>query len=209
MLFGLAPADLALFSAASLALAAAPGPDNLFVLQQSLRHGWRVGCTITLGLCSGLVAHIAAVTLGVAAVLANSPAAAWALRLFGAGYLLYLAWQAWRSRTLASAQQARSHSGWRWYGQGIIMNLSNPKVAIFFLAFLPQFTQADRGSVAGQMVLLGLAFMATAFVVLVAIAVAADRLAPWLLASPQAQRRLQHLAALVFAFLALRLLFQS
>lgn len=201
------PADiLLLFVAASAALAVAPGPDNLYVLTQAAIHGRRAGILVTLGLCSGLLVHIAAVALGVAAIVRASAPAFAVLKALGAAYLLYLAWQAFRAGT--AQLQAGSSAPQRpqaLYLRGILMNVSNPKVAVFFLAFLPQFTDPARGAMAAQIVVLGIAFMLTALIIFSGIAWAADRLGGWLMRSKQAQSAINRLAGVIFVLLALRL----
>lgn len=134
------PAEVLLvFVAASAALAIAPGPDNIFVLTQSAIHGPQAGICITLGLCTGLLVHIAAVTLGVAALLKTSAVAFTTLKLVGAAYLVYLAWQAFRAgETQITTESQTAVSTKKLYLRGILMNVTNPKVAIFFLAFLPR-----------------------------------------------------------------------
>ena len=129
-----AEAQLGFFGIALL-LGLSPGPDNLFVLMQSATQGRRAGLLVTLGLCTGLLAHTAAVALGLAALLASSPAAFGALKLAGAAYLLYLAWGAWRAPAALSEQQGQpALQPWRLYGRGVLMNLSNPKVLAQALA---------------------------------------------------------------------------
>lgn len=198
---------LLIFIAASAALALAPGPDNIFVLTQSALHGRRTGIWVTLGLCSGLLVHIAAVALGIAALLQTSALAFALLKTAGAAYLLYLAWQALRAgasplKTAAGGAPARAAA---LYARGIIMNVTNPKVAIFFLAFLPQFTDLAHGPVAGQIIVLGLVFMVTSLFIFVAIACAAARLGDWLKKSPRAQVGINRLAGAIFVLLACRL----
>ncbi|WP_373701037.1 LysE family translocator [Neisseria dentiae] len=203
----LPPETIVLFTTASLALALSPGPDNLFVLTQSAVHGRRCGLLITLGLCSGLLVHISAVALGVAALLKTSAWAFTVLKIAGAAYLLYLAWLSFRagaSRIDRAAQPPAS--AWALYGRGVVMNITNPKVAVFFLAFLPQFTDPARGSVSMQIVLLGLLFMAAAWLVFSLIALAAARLGGWLQRSARAQTCLNRAAGTVFVLLAGRLL---
>jgi threonine/homoserine/homoserine lactone efflux protein len=151
------------FFGVALLLGLSPGPDNLFVLVQSAQRGWRVGLCVVLGLCLGIVGHTAAVALGLAAVVATSPMLFTVLKLCGAAYLAYLAWGAWHApvsvEESARAQEQRDvltlRSAMGWVGRGVVMNLTNPKVLIFFLAFLPQFADplaaapsADHG--AGQ-----------------------------------------------------------
>lgn len=201
--------DLALFVAVSIALAIAPGPDNLFVLTQSALYGVRAGLLITLGLCSGLVVHITAVACGVAAVFQTSSLAFDLLRFAGAAYLLLLAWQALRSGAADvpeasgdSAQRSRR----RLYLRGVLMNVSNPKVAIFFLAFLPQFADPARGPVPAQLAVLGLVFMACALCVFVIVAWMSGALGSLFRRSTAVRIALNRLAAGVFAALALRLI---
>lgn len=202
--------DLALqFVAVSAVLALAPGPDNLFVLMQSATGGRRRGVAVTLGLCTGLLAHTGAVALGVAAIFQASATAFAVLKYVGAGYLLYLAYGAFKAgaSTTADAASGRppEQSLRTLYLRGILMNVTNPKVAIFFLAFLPQFTHADAGPVPLQIVQLGALFIATALVVFGAIACAAGGLNGWLRRSPRAVPLMNKLTGLVFAGLAAKL----
>jgi len=201
------PADvLILFIAASAALAIAPGPDNLYVLAQSALHGHRTGLLITVGLCTGLMVHIGAVALGVATLVMTSVTAFTVLKIFGAAYLLYLAWCAFRAGSALVPQSAgpalRPLAS---YTRGVIMNISNPKVAIFFIAFLPQFADPSRGPVAMQILLLGAVFMLTAIVIFAAICLAAGRIGPWLKKSYRAQAVINRLTGTVFVLLAFRL----
>ncbi len=197
---------LTLFSIASLALALAPGPDNIFVLTQSALHGPRAGLMITLGLCTGLLVHTATVALGVAAIFQTSAAAFTLLKMIGAAYLLYLAWQAWRAGVLTATESASSSLPTRkLYSRGIIMNITNPKVAIFFLAFLPQFADPSRGSVTMQLLQFGALFIIATLLVFGAIALSAGYLGDRLKRSQRAQILMHRIAATVFAALALKL----
>ncbi len=197
---------LSLFFAASVALALAPGPDNIFVLTQSALHGRLSGFIVTLGLCTGLLVHTAAVSLGVAAIFQTSALAFNALKLIGATYLLYLAWQAVRAGAAQiSAQENVPLSRRKLYSRGILMNVTNPKVAIFFLAFLPQFANPANGSLALQMIMLGAVFMLAALIVFGAISWAAGFIGNWLKRSKQAQIVMNRFAGTVFVALALRL----
>ncbi len=197
---------LILFTSASLLLALAPGPDNIFVLTQSAVKGKLVGLVVTLGLCTGLIVHTSAVALGVAAIFQASATAFNLLKFAGAAYLLYLAWGAFRAGAESLEEQAsRELSLFRYYLRGIIMNVTNPKVSIFFLAFLPQFTHPERGHLPLQMLILGGLFILATLVVFGAISLLAAFLGQWLRQSDWAQRWLNRTAGTIFAGLALKL----
>jgi len=197
---------LAAFFTASVLLALAPGPDNIFVLTQSALHGKLSGLLVTLGLCTGLIVHTSAVAFGVAVIFQASALAFTALKLFGAGYLLYLAWGAFR----ASAREIKTGTGTgrslgRLYRRGIIMNVTNPKVSIFFLAFLPQFADPARGPLALQMIILGGVFILSTILVFGTIALLAGTIGSWLASSDKAQLIMNRVAGTVFVGLALKL----
>jgi threonine/homoserine/homoserine lactone efflux protein len=194
------------FTTASLVLACAPGPDNIFVLTQSSVHGWRTGIAVTLGLCVGLMVHTAAVALGVAVIFQQSEVAFTALKIVGAAYLLYLAYGAFKAgsvRVEASQEQAQPYSSM--FLRGIVMNVTNPKVAIFSLAFFPQFTSPERGSITVQVIMLGMLFIASALLVFSLISVAAGTISRRLLRSDKAQVALNRFAGIVFIGLAAKL----
>ena len=201
------PAEtLWLLFGASIALALAPGPDNLFVLAQSSVHGRTAGVRVTLGLCTGLVVHTAAVALGVAAILRTSAVAFSALKILGVVYLLYLAWHAYRAgKSDVEPTGGSMPSGRRLYFRGIVMNVTNPKVAMFFLAFLPQFADPALGSVALQLVCFGAVFAVAALIVFVSLSFAAGSFGGRVSRSPRAQTVLNRIAGTVYVGLALRL----
>ncbi len=197
---------LAAFFAASILLALVPGPDNIFVLTQSALHGKGAGLIIVLGLCSGLVAHSIAVALGIAIIFQTSALAFSALKFIGAGYLLYLVWQAFRSSATKLQGENGSPINFRkLYFRGVIMNITNPKVSIFFLAFLPQFADPNQGPVALQILLLGGLFICATVLVFSGIALLAGTLGQWLNRSESIQNILNKLAGTVFLGLALKL----
>lgn len=196
---------LAFFGIAVL-LALAPGPDNLFVLMQSALWGRRAGLFVVLGLCTGLLGHTAAVAAGLAAMFAASPMAFTAMKLAGAAYLAYLAWQALRDPgTAAQSERPPALSRGALYRRGIIMNLTNPKVLLFFFAFLPQFVAPAHGPVGLQIVVLGAVFMLATLLVFGAIAFFSGAFGQLLQRSPTASRWLNRLAGMVFLGLAVRL----
>ncbi|UZW60037.1 LysE family translocator [Lysobacter enzymogenes] len=200
------PQTLAAFFATALFLAVVPGPDNVFVLTQSALRGKRAGLWVVLGLCSGLLVHTAAVALGVAALFERSRLAFDLLKYAGAAYLLYLAWQSLRApaMTIEAGAGARGNAG-RLYLRGIVMNVSNPKVSIFFLAFLPQFVDKQAGSVTLQMLALGATFILATALVFGALALSAGAVGQRFARSQRAQRWMNRAAAAVFAGLAAKL----
>lgn len=199
--------SLTTFTLASFLLCLAPGPDNIFVLTQSALYGRKPGIFITLGLCTGLLVHTSLVALGVAAVFMVSAAAFTGLKLAGAAYLLYLAWGAFRAsgQSLEDGPNQTVPGAGALYRRGIVMNITNPKVAIFFLAFLPQFADPGGIGMTGQLFTLGLIFILLTLVTFIAIACLAGFIADWLRQSTRAQVILNRLAGVIFAGLALRL----
>ncbi len=202
----IAPHAAIAFFAASVLLALAPGPDNVFVLLQSAMHGRAAGLRVVLGLCTGLLVHTAAVAAGLAALFSASATAFAVVKWAGALYLAWLAWQAFRAPAgeIGSATAGQG-DGWAMYRRGVIMNLTNPKVAIFFLAFLPQFADPSRGAIWMQVVLLGALFIVATLLVFGSIAWFAGAVGLWLRRSPRARVTLNRAAGTVFLLLALRL----
>jgi threonine/homoserine/homoserine lactone efflux protein len=194
------------FFIASTLLAIAPGPDNVFVLTQSALHGKVSGLVVMFGLCTGLLVHTGAVAFGVAVIFQASAVAFTILKVVGASYLLYLAWQIFRAspeQIRMSGNQLKSLGAL--YRRGIIMNVTNPKVSIFFLAFLPQFADPERGSISLQMVALGGIFIMATVLVFGAVALVGGVLGDWLNRSTRAQRIMNCVAGTVFVGLALKL----
>lgn len=205
------------FFGVAIVLGLTPGPDNLFVLMQSAQHGWRTGLQVVIGLCLGIAVHTCAVALGLAAIILTSPTAFTVLKLVGALYLLWLAWGAWRSPANVTPTNAQEDAapmqhnkpGQRplaMIGRGFVMNLSNPKVLMFFLAFLPQFANPALGPVPPQIGILGLVFTLATLLVFGAIACFSGFFGSILQKSSTAQRILNRIASVVFAGLAIRLL---
>ena len=198
------PALWLTFAGASLVLAVAPGPDNLFVLAQSAVYGVRAGLTVVLGLCTGLVVQTICAACGVAAVVAAVPALFWGIRIAGACYLIYLAWMAWTHAVSDSeGPQGTALTGMALWRRGVIMNITNPKVQIFFLAFFPQFVTRGASSLqtACEMTVLGVTFMIVTLLVFSLIAFCAGSVAEKL-RTPRVQFYLNRTAAVIFACLA-------
>lgn len=195
-----------MFFTTSILLALAPGPDNLFVMTQAAQQGRRAGLLVTLGLCTGLLAHTAAVTFGLAALFTASAAAFTILKFTGAGYLLYLAALSFRSGTVTGPAAAADRLGSAaLYRRGIIMNITNPKVSIFFLAFLPQFVDPSKGALSLQFLLLGGVFIVATIIVFGAISILAGVFGERFRESAFVQKVLNRAAAGIFAGLALKL----
>ena len=198
------PALWLTFAGASLVLAVAPGPDNLFVLAQSAVYGVRAGLTVVLGLCTGLVVQTICAACGVAAVVAAVPALFWGIRIAGACYLIYLAWIAWTHAVSDSeGPQGTALTGMALWRRGVIMNITNPKVQIFFLAFFPQFVKpgTEGLDLIIQMIIQGVTFIGATLIVFSAVAWGAGALADRM-RSPRFQLWLNRTSAVIFLMLA-------
>lgn len=199
-------ASLALFMTATLALNLAPGPDMLYVSTRSLTQGRRAGVISALGIAAGSGVHTVAIASGLAALLRALPLAYEIVRFAGAAYLIWLGVQALRGKAgPASAKPLDRASEWAVFRQGAITNILNPKVALFFLAFLPQFVDPARGSVALQIVVLGCLFNCSGTIVNVAVAYLAASAGRWLGARGHVERIFRWLTASVFIGLGVRL----
>ena len=146
---------LAAFIPAALALNLTPGADMLFCLGQGLRSGPRAAMAASAGISAGSFVHVTLAALGLGALIAAVPWAFDVIRWIGVVYLLYLAWQTLRSSGATDAEAAELSVG-RAFWTGFVVNLTNPKVILFVLAFIPQFVQPEAGSVLGQFLIFGL-----------------------------------------------------
>ncbi|MGF6768023.1 threonine/homoserine/homoserine lactone efflux protein [Paraburkholderia sp. GAS199] len=161
---------------------------------------------IVLGLCTGLLVHTFVVAIGLGVLLVTSKTAFTILKSAGAAYLVFLAWQAWRAPVGIETGKAEAVDVGHLYRRGLLMNLSNPKVVIFFLAFLPQFVMADRGHVPIQIAVLGATFIAGSLIVFSLIAGFSGLARDFLMRSVRTQRAVNRFASLVFVALALKLI---
>ncbi|MBS1137223.1 MAG: lysine transporter LysE [Proteobacteria bacterium] len=204
----LTAAQIAAFLPAALLLSLAPGPDNLTVLSLGLARGRSASFGFAMGCAAGCLNHTLLAALGVSAMIAASPLAFRLLQYAGAAYLLWLGWQALGSRgaSLAANRDDAAGGGFGLYfRRGLIANAINPKVALFFLALLPQFVVAGGARPGLQTAALGLLFTLAAALVFGAIALGAGRIGDWLRRRPAATRWLDRAAGLVFIGLGLRL----
>ena len=190
----------------ALLLGFTPGPDNVFVLSQAVAHGRKAGLLVVLGLCVGLTVHTTAVALGLATLFATSALAFTITKVAGAAYLLHLAWRTYRSSSRQAAVGEGAPDASALFRRGIVMNLTNPKVALFFLALLPQFVLPGSGPVALQLAWFGLLFIVATLLAFGAIVWGAAFIGERLGRSARAQRTLNGATAVVFAGLAVRLI---
>lgn len=194
------------FLAVSILLTLAPGPDILFVIAQSMSHGRKAGIMTALGLASGVIVHTLAAALGITAVLYSSAFAFQIIKYAGAIYLLYLAYLAIREgATPMTAAEPVKQSGWKLYRTGVLMNILNPKVSLFFLAFLPQFITPGSGQAPVQMMLLGVLFMLQAVLVFSVVAVCAGLFGQKLFGHPHVGKYVNYGKAALYAAIGIRL----
>ncbi len=194
------PSAFLLFLAASMVLLVVPGPAVFFIVTRSVAHGRTAGLVSVLGIHTGSVVQVAAAALGVSAVLAASATAFSIVKYLGAAYLLFLGLQRLLRRSDGEEEQAlfRRTPAARFYGQGIIVEIFNPKTGIFFLAFLPQFVNPAGGPVAIQIAFLGACFIALGVVSDSAYALLADTLAARLRRSASARKRLSRASGVIY-----------
>jgi len=177
------------FIVAALVVLLTPGPGVLYVMARSAAQGYRAGFVSALGLSAGALVHVAAAAVGLSAILLTSATAFNVVKVLGAGYLIYLGIRTiWFNKTgLAANDTLTPVPMQRLFTDGVIISILNPKIAIFFMAFLPQFVDPERGSGVGQIALLGMVYAALALCTDSAYAVLANRLRQWM--SPRATKR--------------------
>lgn len=196
------------FLAAAMLITASPGPDNLLVLSTGIARGRTPGVAFGLGCALGCLSHTLLAAVGVSALIAASPVAFMLLKVCGGGYLMWMGFQALRSRggvTVSSARGA-DESLRRLFAKGLLANAINPKVALFFLSFLPQFVIAGHGHVGWQTVQLGLAFTVQAALMFGLLGYFSGVIGQWLQRHARAGLWLDRLAGTIFVALGLRLI---
>ena len=197
--------DLLLFLAASALLAIAPGPDIVYVLTRGIAQGPRAGIAAAFGFATGCIFHTVLAAVGIAALIRSSELAFDLVRYAGAAYLVWIGVQALRHRasfSIEGSKDARALSAI--YRQSVIGNVLNPKVTLFFLAFLPQFVNAEAGHVGWQMALLGAVFMGVTIVVFGAVVIFAGWIGAWIRRKPAIGERLNVFAGITFIALGIR-----
>jgi threonine/homoserine/homoserine lactone efflux protein len=203
-------ATLLAFSAATLLLAATPGPDMTLSISRALKDGRAAGLAVILGTNVGIMVHTMLVAFGVSALIIASPLAFAILKTGGAAYLCWLAFQAVRkgSKFVIKEEDPQTVRGSNLsaFLNGFWVNLLNPKVIIFFMTFLPQFVSASDPNVTGKLLFLGGLFMVVALPVVVGIVLAADFLSGWLQSNPKVLRGIDYTFAGVFSIFAVKIL---
>jgi threonine/homoserine/homoserine lactone efflux protein len=199
---------LAAFSAASIFLAITPGPDMTLFISRALSDGRRAGIACIAGAMTGCLVHTTLVALGLSALIVASPTAFLVLKIVGAGYLLYLAVQALRHGSTLTVETGpvRRRSFFSNWAVGLGVNLLNPKVALFFMTFLPQFVSVRDPDVASKLFFLGLLFVVLSLPIVIAIVLGAERLADWLKRNTKAMRAVDYGFAGIFSAFAIKVL---
>ena len=168
------------FVAAALVVLLIPGPGVLYIVARSVGQGHRAGLASVLGLSVGALVHVAAAAVGLSAILLTSATAFGIVKALGAGYLIYLGLRTlFARRPTVSMDATTPLSLYRLFTDGVVISVFNPKIAVFFLAFLPQFVDPSRGPVPQQVLLLGLIYVALALITDSAYAVLAGSLRHW------------------------------
>ena len=197
------------FSMATVALALSPGPDNIFVLIQSLTNGRKFGLAVVAGLMTGCLVHTTLLAFGVSAVIKNNPTIFTIIKIFGAVYLVYLAISVYRGGDSISieADNKQVKSLGSLFRQGFIMNVLNPKVTIFFLAFFPGFLFSNSISTIIQFYVLGLLFILISSIVFSGIALLSGSISTFLIGNEKTGFVLKWVQIIVFIGIAVFLFF--
>ena len=196
------------FSLATLALALSPGPDNMFVLTQSIVNGKKYGLATVFGLISGCIVHTTLLAFGVSAIIKESESIFFGIKLFGAAYLLYLAYKVFKSdASIAfSEDNVAQKTTTQLFKQGFIMNVLNPKVSIFFLAFFPGFLFSDSLSTVIQFYVLGFLFMFVSLLVFSTLAILAGSISTYIKSHNNVGLYLKWTQSVVFIAIAIFIL---
>jgi len=208
---GLELSSIYLFIFTSFLLCLAPGPDNIYVLTQGITRGKKAAIITTLGLCSGIIIHTTAAAFGISIIFKTSQIAFDIVKIAGVFYLLYIAYQIFKSRNeqldLSSKNSPKEVK--KLYIKGFFMNILNPKVSIFFLAFLPQFVSVENGNVPLQMITLGVIFMIMTIIVFSTIGILGSVLSKNLMEKPSISKYINILTSFVLVGLAFKLALSS
>ena len=191
--------QILLFFISSLALTMMPGPDILFVINQSLKDK-KSGLLVAFGLCSGLIIHTLVLALGLSVIIEQNDNVIIFFKYFGSAYLFYLAFQEFKKNGVISERQKEN-----FYLRGVFMNLINPKVLIFFLAFFPNFLFSDTISTSYQFIILGSIFILQALIVFSIVSIASNRLIS-LLNVDSRNKKIVYLKSFIFVLIGMSIL---
>lgn len=198
--------DIWLFLVAAATVTLAPGPDNIYVLTRGITQGKKAGLVAALGFSSGLIFHTLLAVLGFAAIIKASPLAYQVIRYAGAAYLIYLGMRTLRAQSIVAAGvPAPLLQPSKIYWQSVIANILNPKVTLFFIAFLPQFVNLQAGNIALQMLLLAAIFIVLTLFIFGAIAFFSGLVGAYLQRNASASTYLNRLAGCAFIGLGIRI----
>jgi threonine/homoserine/homoserine lactone efflux protein len=196
------------FALATIMITLTPGPDMTLFVGRALSSGRAAGFACFFGATTGILVHTSLVALGLSALIVAAPAAFFALKIAGAGYLLWLAFNALRHGSAFSPSSAKGpeRTLFNHWATGLGINLLNPKIVIFFMTFLPQFVSAGDPSASGKLFFLGLLFISIAIPMTIPMIVAADSFAGLLKKSPKVTRIIDYLFAGIFSAFAIKIL---
>lgn len=194
------------FLLTSLVVVVVPGTGVIYTVSAGLTHRWRASILAALGCTLGIIPHLTASILGLSAILHISARAFQVIKFVGALYLLYLAWSMWRDTgTLRFDSAEQNRGGFQIVVKGILINILNPKLTIFFFAFLPLFVTPDSASATREMVALSAIFMGMTLVIFIVYGILASAISTYLMKSPKMIQLLQRFFAVIFALLAVKL----
>jgi len=197
-----------LFLSAAFALSISPGPDVVYILTKTISSGKKIGIASSLGVCTGALFHLVLASIGISAILVTSAYAFMFIKYIGASYLLYLAFKSFKSagtNLQISGLKKEKESIWKAFKQGVLIDVLNPKVAIFFMAFLPQFVREGHGSVSTQLFYLGFLVICVGIVVEAIYVLLASKLTHKLRNSKRFSVWLDRLVGTIFVTLGLKL----
>ena len=197
-----------LFLSASFALSVSPGPDLVYILTKTISGGKKIGIASSLGVCTGALFHVILASIGISAILVTSAYAFMFIKYLGAGYLLYLAFKSFKSagtNLQITNIEKNEESIWKAFKQGVLIDVLNPKVAIFFMAFLPQFVREGHGSVSIQLFYLGFLVICVGIVVETIYVLMASKLTHKIRNSKKISIWLDRLVGTIFVGLGLKL----
>jgi len=200
------PASLFVFSVATFLVVIAPGPGMLYVISRGLSGGRKTGSVAALGTSTGIAVHVVSAALGLSLIIYASKTGFLITKWVGGMYLLFLAWKSFRQgQALTARQEKGPFSAMTIFWQGLLVNAMNPKVALFFLAFIPQFVDPLSGSVPVQTLMLGTIFMVFTLIVFTGYGLCAAVIRKWILGHSGVQKAIHWATGSLFVFLGIKL----